>query len=93
MFYKLLESFQVITNGIATFTDHCVVGIEGNEERCFDNLERSTYLATVLSETIGYTKAAEIAKISLSTGKTIREVASDLGIDVDHPRELVTANR
>ena len=93
VFYKLLESFQVITNGIATFTDHCVVGIEANEERCFDNLERSTYLATVLSETIGYTKAAEIAKISLSTGKTIREVASDLGIDVDHPRELVTANR
>ena len=83
VFHKLLESFQVLTNGIATFIDHCVIGIEANEERCHDNLERSTYLATVLSETIGYTKAAEIAKESLATGQTIREIAEEQGISID----------
>lgn len=83
VFHKLLESFQVLTNGIGTFIDHCVTGIEANEERCYDNLERSTYLATVLSETIGYTKAAEIAKESLATGQTIREIAEEKGISID----------
>ena len=83
VFHKLLESFQVLTNGISTFIDHCVIDIEANEERCYDNLERSTYLATVLSETIGYTKAAEIAKESLTTGKTIREIALQQGISID----------
>ena len=83
VFHKLLESFQVLTNGIGTFIDHCVTGIEANEERCYDNLERSTYLATVLSETIGYTKAAEIAKESLATGQTIREIAEEQGISID----------
>ncbi|WP_420513262.1 aspartate ammonia-lyase [Vagococcus carniphilus] len=82
VFYKLIESFQVLTNGIGTFIDHCIAGIEANEEKCFDNLERSTYLATVLSETVGYTKAAEIAKISLETGRTIREIAESEGIEV-----------
>lgn len=89
VFYKLIESFQVLTNGISTFTDHCVVGIEANEARCFDNLERSTYLATVLSETIGYTVAADIADESLRTGQTIREVARARGIDVEEKVSLL----
>ncbi|MBO0476749.1 aspartate ammonia-lyase [Vagococcus sp. DIV0080] len=88
VFHKLLESFQVLTNGISTFIDHCVIDIEANEERCYDNLERSTYLATVLSETIGYTKAAEIAKESLTTGKTIREIALQQGISIDGKNEV-----
>lgn len=79
VFYKLLESFDVLTNGISTFTDNCVVGITANKERCEDNLERSMYLATVLSETIGYTQAADIAKQSMQTGKTIREIAEGKG--------------
>lgn len=37
------------------------------------------YLATVLSETIGYTQAADIAKQSMQTGKTIREIAEGKG--------------
>lgn len=90
VFHKLLESFQVLTNGIATFVDHCVVGIEANEERCHDNLERSTYLATVLSETIGYTKAAEIAKESLESGLTIREIAEEQGISIEGKAVVTT---
>ncbi|HCM88301.1 MULTISPECIES: aspartate ammonia-lyase [Vagococcus] len=90
VFYKLLESFQVLTNGISTFVDHCVSGIEANEARCKDNLERSTYLATVLSETIGYTKAADIAKVSLTTGKTIREVAESQGIQIEMKEKKVS---
>ena len=90
VFYKLLESFQVLTNGISTFVDHCVSGIEANEARCKDNLERSTYLATVLSETIGYTKAADIAKVSLTTGQTIREVAEAQGIKIEMQERTIS---
>ncbi|MEG0730923.1 MAG: aspartate ammonia-lyase [Vagococcus sp.] len=88
VFYKLLESFQVLTNGIATFIDHCVAGIEANEKKCHDNLEKSTYLATVLSETIGYTRAAEIAKVSLETGRTIRDIAESEGISVQSQEKV-----
>lgn len=89
VFYKLIESFQVMTNGIQTFIDHCVVGIEANAARCQQNLEQSTYLATVLSESIGYTQAADIAKLSLESGKTIRDIAEARGLHIAVPTQSV----
>ncbi|MGX6978250.1 aspartate ammonia-lyase [Vagococcus elongatus] len=80
IFYKLLESFLLLTNGIHTFTVNCVDGIQADEVRCQENLERSTYLATVLSKTIGYTESADIAQESLETGMSIREVARKHGV-------------
>lgn len=80
IFYKLLESFQLLTNGIYTFRVNCVDGIQADEVRCHENLERSTYLATVLSKTIGYTESSDIAQESLETGMSIREVARKRGV-------------
>lgn len=75
IFYKLIESFEALTNGVQTFNENCIKGIEADRERCQENLERSTYMATPLAEKIGYAQAADIAKESVETGKTVKEIA------------------
>jgi fumarate hydratase class II len=60
---------------VRVFTDRCVVGIEANEEHCRQMVERSLALATALAPTIGYDRAAEVAKEAHRSGRTVREVA------------------
>lgn len=83
IFYRLLESFQLLTNAIDTFVTNCIVGIEANEERCKELLDRSTYLATALSEKVGYGEAARIAKKSLKEDKSVREIAIEEGFSAE----------
>ena len=58
----------------------CVDGIEANAARCRELLELSTAVATALSPYLGYAQTAEIAKESLRTGKTIREIVTGRGL-------------
>ncbi|TLG79628.1 aspartate ammonia-lyase [Vagococcus zengguangii] len=88
IFYKLIESFEALTNGIQTFNENCVKGIEADRERCQENLERSTYMATPLAEKIGYAQAADIAKESVASGKTVKEVAKIFNISDDILNDL-----
>ncbi len=77
--YDLLRSVEWLASGVRVFTDRCVVGIEANEGRCREMVERSLALATALAPAIGYDAAAEIAKEAHRTGRTVREVAEELG--------------
>jgi fumarate hydratase class II len=56
-----------------------VVGIKANEERIRDLVRRSLMLITALSPTIGYDKAAQVAKAAHANGTTLREEALRLG--------------
>ena len=58
----------------------CVDGIQVDEARCRELLDRSTAVATALSPYIGYAKTAEIAKESVKTGKPIREIVLERGL-------------
>ncbi|MGX6961296.1 aspartate ammonia-lyase [Vagococcus xieshaowenii] len=80
IFYKLIESFEVLTHGVETFNENCVKGIEADRDRCRENLERSTYMATPLAEKIGYARAADIAKESVASGRTVKEIAKDYNV-------------
>ena len=60
--YNLLQSLEVLTGGIAAFTDRCVRGIEANEARCAELGQKSIGLATALNAYIGYSAAARVAK-------------------------------
>mgnify|MGYP003694588855 CR=1 FL=1 len=51
-----------------------MIGIEANEERCRELVELSMAMVTSLAPKIGYDRAAEIAKESAKTGKTVREI-------------------
>jgi aspartate ammonia-lyase len=58
----------------------CVDGIQVDEARCRELLDRSTAVATALSPYIGYAKTAEIAKESVKTGKPIRDIVLERGL-------------
>ncbi|GAX61849.1 aspartate ammonia-lyase [Candidatus Scalindua japonica] len=74
MQYKLLDSLTILTNALKVFTNKCVKGITVNETRCYQYATGSMAIVTALNPYIGYSKAAEVAKESLSSGKSIKEI-------------------
>ncbi len=75
MALRLLEAITFSASVAKAFTEKCVVGIEANQERCEEMIEKSLAMVTALAPVIGYDAAAKIAKESFTTGKTVREVA------------------
>ncbi len=71
---NLFESIELLTSGCIMLADKCVKGIEANEKRCTELVEKSLMLVTNLNSVIGYDKAAAIAKKAYKEGKTIREL-------------------
>jgi aspartate ammonia-lyase len=84
--YNLLFALELLTNTIRQFTGLCVRGITANEARCRAYLEESVGLATVLAPHVGYRAAAEVAKDSVRTGRSIREII--LGRELLSPEAL-----
>lgn len=78
--YNLLFSMELLKNCVQKFTDSCISGIVANEERCRQYLDNSLGLVTVLAPSIGYNAAAEVAKESITTGRTIREIVLGRGL-------------
>ena len=75
MALRLLEAITFSASVVKAFTEKCVVGIEANQERCEEMIEKSLAMVTALAPVIGYDAAAKIAKESYATGKSVREVA------------------
>ena len=72
--YNLLQSIQLLTQAANLLVERCVAGITANRERCLELVERSLAMVTALAPRIGYDAAAAIAKESVATGKTVREL-------------------
>jgi len=77
MAYSVLQSITILTNMLRQFTEHCVSGITVSEGRCSQYAQSTVSLATALNPYIGYAKAAEIAKESVKTGRSIIEIARE----------------
>jgi fumarate hydratase class II len=77
MAYNTLESIRLVANVVRVFQDKCVSGITANRERCRELVEYSMAMVTSLAPIIGYDRAAEIAKESAATGKTVREICHE----------------
>lgn len=78
--HNLLDSVRILSNALHAFRVRCVEGIRADRKRCADTVERSLAMVTALAPRIGYDRAAEIAKASAETGKTIRELCAELGV-------------
>ena len=65
----------MLADSMVSFADNCVEGIEADEVRIKDLLERSLMLVTALAPAIGYDNAAKIAKTAHKNGTTLREEA------------------
>ncbi|MBQ7307405.1 MAG: aspartate ammonia-lyase, partial [Clostridia bacterium] len=74
IFYRLFESLQSLNNVIRTFIDNCIIDLKANPERCENLVNSSAGVATALCPYLGYKKSAEIAKESLKTGLTVKEI-------------------
>jgi fumarate hydratase class II len=75
MAYNLLQSIELLSKAARVFADRTAAGIEANRERCESMVEQSLAMCTSLAPLIGYDKAADVAKESFKTGKTVRQVA------------------
>jgi aspartate ammonia-lyase len=77
MAYSVLQSITILTNMLRQFTERCVKGITANEKKNTFYAQSTVSLATALNPYIGYAKAAEIAKESVATGRSIIEIARE----------------
>jgi len=80
MAWNALHSSTILRNAMAVLRSRCVEGITVDAERCRELLDRSTAVATALSPYIGYAKTAEIAKASVQTGRSIRDLVLEQGL-------------
>jgi fumarate hydratase class II len=77
--HNFLQSVRLLADGMKSFDEHCVRGIEANRERIADLMQRSLMLVTALTPHIGYDKAAQIAKRAHHDGTTLKQAALALG--------------
>ena len=75
--HDLTRALAILAPALQGLREKCIDGITANEEVCRRYFERSTALATALNPYIGYLKAAEIAKESLKTGKTVVDLVRE----------------
>ena len=76
----LLESVTLLSNVARAFADRCVEGIEANEPRAKELLEKNPSIATALNPYIGYDKATEVAKEAAREGLSVRDVVERKGL-------------
>ena len=76
---NVIESANLLSDGINSFIDQCLVGIIANEDRIKQLLDQSLMLVTALNPYVGYDNAAKIAKNAHKKGTTLRESATELG--------------
>jgi fumarate hydratase class II len=72
--HNLGESISLLTNACDTFRTKCVDGIEANEDRARDLVERNAIIVTALNPHIGYDNGARIAKEAVASGRSVRDL-------------------
>jgi fumarate hydratase class II len=77
--HNVLESVQLLAEGVRAFDERCARGIEPNETRIREHLNNSLMLVTALNPRIGYEKAAQIALMAYRENLSLREAALELG--------------
>jgi fumarate hydratase class II len=78
---NLLESIRLLASASRLLAEKCVDGIEANREQCERYAELTLSAATALNPYIGYDKAAELVKQAAASGRSLREVALEAGVD------------
>jgi fumarate hydratase class II len=78
---NLLSSIKLLTSAARVFEEKCVRGIEANRDRAEHYAELTLAAATALNPHIGYDKASEIVAKAVATGRSLREVAREEGVD------------
>ena len=93
--YNFLQSVRLLSDGFASFNDHCASGIVADREKMRSNLHNSLMLVTALNPYIGYDNAARTAKKAYAEGISLKEACVALGYltpekfdEVFHPEQM-----
>jgi fumarate hydratase, class II len=78
---NILDSVKLLASASRLFAEKCVDGIEANREQCESYAELTLSAATALNPFIGYDKASEIVKEAATSGRSLREVAREKGVE------------
>jgi fumarate hydratase class II len=78
---NLLQSIHLLTTTSVTFAEKCIDGIEVNKEGCKRSAESTLATATALNEAIGYDMGTAIVQKASKSGRPLREVALEEGVD------------
>jgi aspartate ammonia-lyase len=78
--WNALHASMILRESMKVLRLRCVEGITANADRARELLDRSTATATALSPYIGYAATADIAKESVKTGRSIRELVLARGL-------------
>ena len=78
--HNLLESAGILANGCDAFRERCVDGLEANEKRAQELVEKNAIIVTALNPHIGYDNGAKIAKEAVATGRSVRELVLEAGL-------------
>ena len=78
---NLLQSIALLASASRLLAEKCVDGIEANREQNERNAELTLSAAAALNPYIGYDKATELVKEAASSGRSLREVALEMGVD------------
>jgi aspartate ammonia-lyase len=80
MAWNVLHCAEILKNTMRVLAEKCVNGIRANEERCRYYANATLSIAAALNPYIGYAAAAEIAKESVRTGRTVTDIALERGL-------------
>lgn len=87
--FNLLQSISMMNNAFHVFTEHCLKGIEANEERLKEYVEKSVGIITAVNPHIGYEVAARIAREAILNGKPVRELCLQYDVLTEEELELI----
>jgi fumarate hydratase class II len=78
---NLLQSIELLAAASRLFADRCVDGIAANEQLCTRHGEATLAMATALNPYIGYDRATAIVQAAAASGRSLRDVAREHGVD------------
>jgi len=79
MIYNMMQSIRLLSDGVRSFTDNCVIGIKADRKRIDELMQKSLMLVTALAPVIGYDNATKVAKTAHQNGTNLRDEAVRLG--------------
>ena len=78
---NLLDSIKLLASASRLLAETCVDGVEANREQLERYAELTLSAATALNPYIGYDKATELVKLAAATGRSLRDLAREAGMD------------
>jgi fumarate hydratase, class II len=90
---NLLDSLHLLGSASRLLAERCVNGITANRAQLESNADRTLATATALNPVVGYEEATAIVKLAVSSGRSLRDVALERGIDPDIVSQALDAHR